>query len=176
MAALIITVGLSLVIIAIAAGLTARNHSFRSLVMGIGLGAIPVGLFLTGVTDLTINGVLSLIAWFQRTPFTNLTGWGIGLVVGGIVLFVIGTFLPKGQRPEVGRSPEKAKVAGKDSKPQKPNPAIQGSGRPGQPTTGPSSAQPQQAKPQPGPAAKKQNGLDPEDAEIEALLRKRGIM
>ncbi len=167
-ATLIVTIGLTLVIIAIAAGLTARNHSIRPLVMGLGLGAIPLGLYLTGVTDLTINGVLSLIHWFQRTPFTNATAWGIGLAVGGIVLFVIGTFLPKRRKPEVTAQPAAPQV-----KPAQPSTTSAGKPAVAPPTARPAAASPAQPT---APKPQKQQGLDPEDAEIEALLRKRGIM
>ncbi|WP_231979734.1 hypothetical protein [Tessaracoccus coleopterorum] len=102
---LIVTVALAIIILAVAAGLTARHRSIRALVMGLGLAAIPVGLYLTGLTDLTINGVLSLIDWFQRTPFTTFTAWGIGLGVGGILALTIGVFLPKGRGPAAVEAP-----------------------------------------------------------------------
>ncbi|AQP46646.1 hypothetical protein BW730_02940 [Tessaracoccus aquimaris] len=167
---LIITVGLSIVIVAIAAGLMARHRSVRALVMGIGLGAIPVGLYLTGVTDLTINGIRSLVDWFQRTPFTNLTAWGLGLAIGGLVLFVIGTFLPKGQKRVAQPEQPKAVPTKGDAAP-KPSIAA-GKSAPAAPASPAATAQ---AKPA-GKAQPQQKGLDAEDAEIEALLRKRGIM
>ncbi len=166
---LIITVGLSIVILAIAAGLMARHRSVRALVMGIGLGAIPVGLYLTGVTDLTINGIRSLVDWFQRTPFTNLTAWGLGLAAGGLVLFVIGTFLPKGRKPVAQPEQPKAVPTKGDAAPK---PSI-AAGRTTPAAPAPAAAA--QAKPA-GTAQPQQKGLDAEDAEIEALLRKRGIM
>lgn len=161
---LIITVGLAIVIVAIAAGLMARHRSVRALVMGIGLGAIPVGLYLTGMTDLTINGIRSLIDWFQRTPFTSFVAWGIGLSIGGLVLFIIGTFLPKGAKPAVAPAPEQKPVAGKA--PAQPSIA----------TGKPAPASPAAAAPPAKGGKPQQKGLDPEDAEIEALLKKRGIM
>ena len=163
----IITVGLAIIILAIAAGVMARNRSARALIMGIGLAAIPVGAYLTGITELTINGVLSLIDWVQRTVFTNVTAWGIGLLVGGIIVFVIGTFLPKGKGPA---KPD-AIAPGTTTQPTKPRPQVRASND--------GAKQPPVVAPQaPGatPKQPQQKGLDAEDAEIEALLRKRGIM
>ena len=165
---LIITVGLTLDILAVAAGLTARSHSARPLVRGIGLAAIPVGYYLVGFTDLTINGVVSLIDWLQRTVFTNVTAWGIGLLVGGIAIFALGALLPRRSRPAV----EEGKAPAKPAAPPRPaaRPVEAGpAARPGTPATPPPAA-----KPTGKPA--QQKGLDAEDAEIEALLRKRGIM
>ena len=156
---LIFTIGLSLLIAAVAAGLTARSRRARPAVMGAGLIAAIVGLYLTGVTQLAENGVQSLIDWFQRTPFTTVTAWGLGLAVGGLVLFVVGSFLSK--TPKAPREPRAT------------TPQVPGSSRPQVNTTrtaAPTQA-PQQRAPKPA-----QKGLDAEDAEIEALLRKRGIM
>lgn len=164
---LIITVGLTLVILAVAAGLTARSHSARPLVRGLGLAAIPVGYHLVGFTDLTINGVISLIEWFQRTVFTNQTAWGIGLLVGGIAIFALGALLPKHSRPAVKAEKAPAQPAAPSRPTTRPVEAVPG-GRTAAPTSSPAAT----------PAAKpaQQKGLDAEDAEIEALLRKRGIM
>ena len=164
----IVTLALAIIILAVTAGLTARHRSIRALVMGLGLASIPVGLWLTGVTDLTVNGIRSLIDWFQRTPFTTVTTWGLALAVGGIVLLVIGSFLPNGKGPAVEqRTPNEVAPKGRAAKAQPSIPA--GKAQPSTPTAAPGSA-PQAAR----PAAQK--GLDPEDAEIEAMLRKRGIM
>lgn len=160
---LIITVGLAIVVLAVAAGLTARYRSIRALVLGLGLAAFPVGLYLTGLTDLTLNGIRSLIDWFQRTPFTDATAWGIGLAVGGIVVFVVGLFLPKGHKPAPSPAAPQAEPGRVAAKPSASIPTA----APTAPAPNPGPAAPAKAQPK---------GLDPEDAEIEALLRKRGIM
>lgn len=168
---LIFTLALAIVILGITAGLTARYRSFRALGIGLGLTAFPVGLYLTGLTDLTINGVRSLIDWFQRTPFTNVTAWGIGLSIGGVALFVIGLFLPKGHKPEPHVVTSKVEGPGRTGQGKAalgPQPSVS-AGRPG------ASSAPAPTAPA-GKAAPQQKGLDPEDAEIEAMLRKRGIM
>lgn len=159
---LIGTIAAALVIVAIAVGLTARAGRVRPLIIGLGLAAIPVGLYLTGVLRLTINGIVSLVDWFQRTVFTNTVAWGLGLLIGGLVLAVVGGLLPKkparersaGPTCEVPPSQAKQVPATAAAKPAAPAPAAA-----------------------PSPAAKPaQKGLSSEDAEVEALLRKRGIL
>lgn len=154
---LLFTLGIALVILAVAAGLTARSRRARPLVMGVGLACVAVGLYLTGLTSLAINGINSLIAWFQRTVFTTVTAWGIGLAVGGLVLWIIGSRLSKEpKRPKE----QPAAAAG-----TRGVPVTAGQPPAGQPTAKGRAASPGQ-----------QRAVDPEDAEIEALLRKRGIM
>ena len=161
---LLVTIALAVLIAAATAGFTSRSRSARTAVIGAGWTALPVGLWLTGVTDLTVNGIASLNAWFKRTPFTTATAWGLGLLIGGIVFVVVGAMLPKKDPAE---RPAKA-VKGADARPASPQarggqrPQVQG----GQPTVPATRPAPKQA----------QKGLDPEDAEIEELLRKRGIM
>ena len=83
--------------------------------------------------------------------------------IGGIVFVVVGAMLPKKDPAERPQKQVKAPDA-KSASPQ-----VKGSQRPqvqgGQPAAA--------ARPAPKQA---QKGLDPEDAEIEELLRKRGIM
>lgn len=154
---LLLTIGLTIVILAVAAGLTARSRRARPAVMGVGLALLPVGLYLTGITQLLADAVLALIDWFMATPWTILTSWGLGLFLGGVVLIAVGVFLPKGRRAVEPSTP--TRPAGSAKQPQvAPGPAKPGVAQP----------------PAKSPAAKP--GLDPEDAEIEALLRKRGIM
>ena len=150
---LLLTIGLTIVILAVAAGLTARAHRARPALVGLGLAAVVVGLYLTGLTQLAADQTLAVVDWFQRTPWTILTSWGVGLLGGGALLVLIGAFLPKGQRRPAAKAAQPAAPA------SSPRPQVQG----GQPS--------QQPKPQKAP-----KGLDPEDAEIEELLRKRGIM
>lgn len=157
---LLLTLGTAFVILAVTAGLTARSRRARPAVMGVGLAALLVGLYLTGLTNLTVNGVASIVAWVRRTVFDATIAWGLGLAVGGVLLFVAGgAFLPK--EPKEPKQP----------KPVKPQSQVSGQQAPAVGAAG---------KQAPAPAAQPAKGgnknVDPEDAEIEALLRKRGIM
>lgn len=164
---LILTIAAAVIILGIAAGMTARSRRARPAVMGAGLAAAVVGLYLTGLTQLTANGVQSLIDWFQRTVFTNTVAWGLGLVGGGILAFIVGSFLSKTPKPPREPRPGSTPPVRDGARPQV------GAGHQG-PTARPTTAPAQQPKAAPGKPAQK--GLDPEDAEIEELLRKRGIM
>lgn len=148
---LLLTIGLAIVILAVAAGVTARVRRARPGFLGLGLTAMVVGLYLTGLTQLIADATLATIDWFQRTPWTTLTSWGVGLLAAGLILALIGAAIPKGTSR----------------------------GRPGHPTgVGTPGARPPVAAPSaPAPRQNPQQaGLDPEDAEVEELLRKRGIM
>lgn len=164
---LIGSIAVTIVILAIAAGITARTGRVRPMVIGLGLAAIPVGLYLTGLLQLTINGITSLVDWFQRTVFTTGVAWGLGLLIGGVVLAIIGLALKK--KPPRVREPRQQPTG-----PEVP----QGRGTqslPGSTATRPAATS---AKPSAAPVGKpaQKKGLDAEDAEIEELLRKRGIM
>lgn len=152
---LLVTIVLMVLILAITVGLWARHHRARPVVGGIGWMLVPLGLYLFGITDLAVNGVLSIIDWAQRTVWGDAMTWGAALVGAGIVLAVVAQFLPKGPKP-AQQAPQRP-VAGAAGRPQVP-------GRPAA------------AKPQTGPApAKSKDGLTDEDREIEELLRRRGI-
>lgn len=154
--ALWVTIAATVLIVAIAAGLWARDQAARPLVAGLGLGLIPPGLYLTGLTGLTINGIRSLVDWVQQTPWTQMMSWGVGLLVAGIVLFALSRFLKTAPKPERTASNRVQAPAAK--------PAVGRTGSPAPTATGGTA-----------PAAKQPAAAD-EDAEIEEILRKRGIM
>lgn len=155
-----VTLALTVLILAVTVGLTVRNRRPRPAIAGLGLAAIVVGFYLMGLTNLTINGITSLYDWLMRTVWTDVTSWGLGLLIGGIVAVIASRFLQKGAaaRPE-------------------PKPQVAPTGTQRQAPAGSTAVTAPKAAAQPATApAGKQKGLDPEDAEIEELLRKRGIL
>lgn len=150
---LLITIAMVVVILAVAAGLWAAHRSARPVLVGLGLALVAVGAYLTHVTRLAINGVRSLIDWAQRTVWTDQMSWGAGLLAAGVVLLVIGSLL---RSAPTRRQPAEPAA----------RPGVKPATRPGVPAPA--------ATKQPAAPASKQ--ADAEDAEIEALLRKRGIM
>ena len=165
---LFVTIAVMTVIVAITAGLFARGRSLRALLAGIGFSLLPLGLFLTGMSDLLVSGIESLIAWVDRTGWTNTMSWGAGIGGLGILLLVVARFLP-GPKPreERGGDTARKRPIGKQSTTK---PAV---------AKGPQhNAQPSRPGPQSGAATQKgavgagEDDLD----EIEALLKKRGIV
>lgn len=164
--ALFVTIAVMTVIIAITAGLFARNRSLKVLVAGIGLALVPLGLQLTGLLTLLINGIGSLIDWGQRTEWTNVMTWGAGLGVLGVLMVVVSGFLPRSERTPAPKEPKQRSVA---AEPRKP--ALGGAPKP--------AAAPQQEQPPAAPKAARRGKPAPVDEEldeIEAILKKRGIV
>lgn len=153
-APLIVTIALMVLFAAVSAGLWARRPGARPIMGGIGAILIPLGLYLFGLMDLAYNGVVSIIDWAQRTPWTPLMTWGVSLVGVGIILFLVSRFIKPAGRP----------VA---AKPETPAVASTTSGRTG------AAAVTTSAAAQPAPASAKKTA---EDDEVEDILRKRGLL
>ena len=153
---LFVTIAIMTVIVAITAGLFARGRNTRTLVAGIGFALLPLGLLLTGMSDLLVSGIESLISWVNRTGWTNTMSWGAGLGGLGILLIVVARFLPE---PKPGQGQD---AAPREQKSVPSQPA-------GQPAPGPA---PKAGKPSAGKGASGEEDLD----EIEAILKKRGIV
>ena len=156
---LIITISLMVLFAAIFAGLWARRPGVRPVMGGLGLVLIPLGLWLFGLTDLAYNGVVSIIDWAQRTVWTTTMTWGVSLAGAGLLIFMISRFIKPAQRKSVTRS-ETPAVA--------PAPSTAPVSRPGASVApAPSAGQPAPAQPEKKTA---------EDAEVESILRKRGLL
>lgn len=149
------TICIMILIIAVTAGLWARSRSARPVVGGIGALLVPLGLFLLGLMQLIYNGAISIIDWVSRTVWNDVMSWGAGLAGTGVVLLVIAGFMKHRVRPKAPKAPKAQQVA-----PSSPGSRQLTPTKPGTPTT----------------RKKTMSEADPEDAEIEAILRKRGIM
>ena len=164
---LFVTIAVMTVIVAITAGLFAHGRSPRTLLAGIGVALLPLGLLLTGMSDLLVSGVESLIAWVERTGWTNTMSWGAGIGGLGILLIAVARFLP-GTKPRQDQE---------DGAPRE-RPAVKKSGAKPAVTKGDQqTAQTARPTPQPGGGAPRKNSGGDEDLdEIEAILKKRGIV
>ena len=160
-ASLIITIFLMALVIAVTAGLWARSRGARPLMGGTGMLMIPLGLYFLGVTRLAYNGVISLIDWAQRTAWSPTMTWGISLVGVGILLFIVSRFITPAA-PHVSEKRPQPAVA-----PQQGG-RTQATARPSAP------AVPATTTPAAKPATKQEKTT--EDDEVEAILRKRGLL
>ena len=165
---LFVTIAVMTVIVATTAGLFAHGRSPRTLLAGIGFALLPLGLLLTGMSDLLVSGVESLIAWVDRTGWTNTMSWGAGIGGLGILLIVVARFLP-------GAKPRQAQEDGAPrERPAAKQPRTKATVTKGDQRT----AQPSRSTPQTGVTPKKGAAAAGDDDldEIEAILKKRGIV
>jgi hypothetical protein len=149
-ALLILCIGLSLIGVVVAGIAFARGRRGRA-VQGLALALAPVALYLTGLLQLVWDAVVAVVRWATGNVF-DLTAWvGFGLLALCVVLWVVGGVLAR-------RGRRRAKVVAAESK-------AQGQVGAGKPVRQPAGRAP--AK-QPAPQ-------DDDMAEIEALLKSRGI-
>jgi len=155
------TVTLVVCVVAALAGVvgaiySVRRHRPGRLVQSIGLVLLPIALYLTGLLGLVVSGVLALWHWLVHVAFSPIVWAGFGLLALVVLLYFVGgrvnTRLPDGQtqRPK---------------KPAKVSRAVT-------PSVGTGRTQPSGNQVAP---AKKVAPVDDDMAEIEALLKSRGI-
>jgi hypothetical protein len=144
-------VGLTLVGVVVALFAFRRGKRGRA-VQGLALALAPVGLYFTGLLRLVWDAVVALVRWATGNVF-DLGAWvGFGVLALSIVLWVVGGVLAR-------RTRQAAKTV----------PAA--STKPGQVSTGKVPAGKAPAR-RPAAAPAEQ---DDDMAEIEALLKSRGI-
>ncbi|MGO1975341.1 MAG: hypothetical protein ACTH2Q_20470 [Propionibacteriaceae bacterium] len=154
-------VGLSLLGV-IATGIAWRRGNKGRVVQGVGLALAPVALYLTGLLGLVWDGVAAVFRWAGGIVFSPPIWIGFSLLGLCIVLWVVGGILaPRiaARKPvEGGRTPGKQVTRGGATKPAKGDSPQGGTAK------GQQAGKGQQADP-----------VDDEMAEIEALLKSRGI-
>jgi hypothetical protein len=135
-------------LVAILAG---RRGNKGRLLQGIGLALAPIALYLSGLLGLLWNGVVAVVGWASRVILSPPVWVGLSLLALCVVLWVVGGFVARRTRRT------KAERAGT-------TPAA----RPG----APAAVAGRQGK---APANRQQPAQDDDMAEIEALLKSRGI-
>ncbi len=141
-------VGLTLLGI-IATGVAWRRGNKGRVVQGVGLALAPIALYFSGLLRLLWNGIVAVGTWASTLIFSPLVWLGMALFGLCIVLWVIGGFVARRSTPR----PKEAEATSGASAPA----ALPAKGRGGR------------------APARQQAEVDPELAEIEALLKSRGI-
>lgn len=147
--------GLALIGVIIA-GVAWRKGSRGRVLQGVGLVLAPIALYFTGLLRLVWDAVVALVGWATSIIFTPSMWFGISLLGVCVVLWVVGGLVNR--RSAAKPAPSVSGAA---------KPAV-GTGRPAAATTKPSIRAPKGGK---APAQE----VDPEMAEIEAILKNRGI-
>ena len=143
-------VGLTLLGI-IATGIAWRRGNKGRVVQGVGLALAPIALYFSGLLRLLWNGIVAVGTWASTLIFSPAIWLGMALLGLCVVLWVVGGFVARRSRAAAPAAPAK--------------------GATGRPTA---TALPAKGKSGQAPA-RNQPEVDPELAEIEALLKSRGI-
>lgn len=153
-------IGLSLIGVVITVIALARGRRGRA-VQGLALALAPVALYLTGLLNLVWDAVVAVVRWATGNVF-DLKAWvGFGLLALCVVLWLVGGVLAR-------RSRRRTKAVAAENK-------AQGQVGTGQVGRGKGAArQPVDRTPSKG-SAKQPVAQDEDMAEIEALLKSRGI-
>jgi Na+-transporting methylmalonyl-CoA/oxaloacetate decarboxylase gamma subunit len=141
-------VGLTLLGV-IATGIAWRRGNKGRVVQGVGLALAPVALYFSGLLRLLWNGVVAVGTWASRVILSPAVWVGLLLLALCVVLWVVGGFVAR-------RTPKKVKASKTKAVAASPRPAA------GQPAVR-------------GTSAKQAPPVDDDMAEIEALLKSRGI-
>jgi len=151
-------VGLTLLGV-IATGIAWRRGNKGRVVQGVGLALAPIALYFSGLLRLLWDAIVAVGNWASKIILSPAVWFGLSLLALCLVLWVVGGIVAR--RSPTAKSKSKA-VAKADGKQQS---------LPGQ------SAKTQSARAQStsGKAAKNAPPVDDEMAEIEALLKSRGI-
>lgn len=145
-------VGLTLLGV-IVTGIAWRRGNRGRVVQGIGLALAPIALYLSGLLRLLWNGVVAIGTWAANLVFSPLVWAGMALLGLCVVLWVVGGLVARHSAPATTVTRGKATgAAGAGTVP-----ALPAKGRAGR------------------VPAKQPAEVDPEMAEIEALLKSRGI-
>jgi hypothetical protein len=140
-------VGLTLLGV-IATGIAWRRGNKGRVVQGVGLALAPIALYFSGLLRLLWNGIVAFGTWASTVVFSPAIWFGMGLLGLCVVLWVVGGLVARRSSP----APQPKAAAGSSAAAALP------------------------AKSRGGRApAQKQAEVDPELAEIEALLKSRGI-
>lgn len=146
-------VGLTLLGVVVT-GIAWRRGSRGRVVQGLGLALAPVALYLSGLLRLIWNGALAVGRWAAGVILSPAVWLGLGLLGLCLVLWVVGGLVAR-------RSPSRRRRAASDTSSA---PAV---------TTGSATTRGSQGTP---PARKAAAPAEDDDmAEIEALLKSRGI-
>jgi hypothetical protein len=139
-------VGLSLLGV-IATGFAWRRGNKGRVIQGIGLALAPIALYFSGLLRMLWNAAIAVGTWASKIVFSPPVWFGLSLLGLCIVLWVVGGLLAR--RSSAAKSNEVSAQSTANALPAKKAP-----GKPGR---------------------SQQPPIDEEMAEIEALLKSRGI-
>lgn len=160
-------IGLALIGV-IVTGVAWRKGNRGRVLQGVGLALAPVALYFTGLLRLLWDAVVGVVGWAASIIFSPLMWFGLSLLALCIVLWVVGGVLAK---RSASRTTSTSAGGGKAAK---ATPAV-GTGRGGGSSPAAKGSSPTAARKAGAKGKAPAADIDPELAEIEAILKNRGI-
>ncbi|GAA2178820.1 hypothetical protein GCM10009785_03000 [Brooklawnia cerclae] len=155
--AIIVTVAASVLAIAYLVIAWNRRRSARDLWRGVGVVAVAVGLFVTGVMEMLAQFGRTLVEWMRATAMDTTLGIGTGAVVLGVICYLIGGRITPPTRAEAKQ--------GRIDRAIRRKPVV----------STPAPRQPASPAASPGPAQGQAPAARTSDDEVTAILKKHGI-
>ena len=145
-----------------------RKRSGRVLLRGLGFMLMPIGLLVMGLMSHIVDGLNAVVNWANATYMDTWVLTGLILAGLGLVLYLIGSFVP----PVTGDEASKRRAAIHDRKLA----ALQAS----RPAAAPAQAKPPAGltpppTPQPQAAVQADAAMADDDKEIDDILKRHGI-
>ena len=148
-------VGLTLLGV-IATGVAWRRGNKGRVVQGVGLALAPIALYFSGLLRLLWDAIVAIGNWASKIILSPAVWFGLSLLALCLVLWVVGGIVAR--RSPAAKSKAVAKADGKQALPAQS-----------------SKAQSSKAQTTSGKTNRNAPPIDDEMAEIEALLKSRGI-
>jgi len=177
-AAIILTVVLAVIGLAYLLFGWLRKRSWRVMWRGLGFILLPVGLLIMGLMDKVIDGINAVINWANATYMTTPVFIGLIVAAVGLVLYIIGSFVPHVSGEEAAKRREEIRdrkmAALQGSRPTSAATASSSDLTPAKPADGPTPP----PSPKPVSAVKPivaSTPDTPDDKEIDDILKRHGI-
>lgn len=173
---ILVSIGLGLIAAVWALLMWNSRHSARYVARAVGIILLIIAAYLTGVSDLVLQGVRGLVSWVQRKELDTAAWIGIAVAVLGLVVF-LGGGLIKAPTREEARQRQLARETERQERLAEQAVKLRQQQAKSQPATQAQQPPPLPSQSQPPAGPVQASGATPASAddEVSNILKKHGI-